>query len=158
MAKVDENELRKCKLSLQKSRYIKELALKITEGYDLEELKKMNGEDAIEELMKFKGVGGWTAETVLVTTLGRMNLCVPDDPRARKAVSHFYFSGKLQSGDIVRKFAERWSKFSGWIMYYLICAYNIGMEKERVRHGKNKKLCKKDLRNYEKACFNKCVA
>jgi len=56
--------------------------------------------------------------------LGRIDLCVPDDLGARKAVSHFYFGGRPQSGDTVRKFAERWGKFKGWIIYYLICAYN----------------------------------
>ena len=107
LANADENELRKCKLSRQKSRYIRELALKVADGYDLEKIKKMNNEEAIEELMKFKGIGRWTAELILITTLGRMDLCVPDDLGARKAVSYFYFDGKLQSGDTVREFTER---------------------------------------------------
>ena len=124
LASADEKELRKCKLSHQKSRYIKELALKVTNGYNLEKIKRLNNEEAIKELMKFKGIGRWTSELILITTLGRMDLCVPDDLGARKAVSHFYFDGKLQSGDIVRKFTERWGKFKGWIIYYLICAYN----------------------------------
>jgi len=129
LANADENELRKCKLSRQKSRYIKELALKVADGYDLENIGKMNNEEAIEELMKFKGIGRWTAELILITTLGRMDLCVPDDLGARKAVSYFYFDGKLQSGNAVRKFTERWGEFRGWIIYYLICAYNIESKK-----------------------------
>ena len=129
LANAHENELRKCKLSRQKSRYIKELALKVADGYDLEKIRKMNNERAIEELMKFKGIGRWTAELILITTLGRMDLCVPDDLGARKAVSYFYFDGKLQSGDTVRKFTERWGEFKGWIIYYLICAYNMESKK-----------------------------
>ena len=125
LANADETELRKCKLSRQKARYIRDLALKVVNGYDLEKIRKMNNEEAIEELMKFKGIGRWTAELILITTLGRMDLCVPDDLGARKAVSYFYFDGKLQSGDIVRKFTERWGEFKGWIIYYLICAYNM---------------------------------
>jgi len=125
LANADENELRKCGLSRQKSRYIKEFALKVVNGYDLEKIGEMNNEEAIEELMKFRGIGRWTAELILITTLGRMDLCVPDDLGARKAVSHFYFDGKLQSGDVVRKFTERWGEFRGWVIYYLICAYNM---------------------------------
>jgi len=125
LANANETELRKCKLSRQKSKYIKELALEIAGGYDLEKIRERNNEEAIEELMKFKGIGMWSAELILITTLGRMNLCVPDDLGARKAVSHFYFDGKLQSGDVVRKFTERWGKFKGWVIYYLICAYNM---------------------------------
>ena len=130
LANAHENELRKCKLSRQKARYIKELALKVADGYDLEKIKKMNNEESIEELMKFKGIGRWTAELILITTLGRMDLCVPDDLGARKAVSFFYFDGKLQSGNAVRKFTERWGEFRGWIIYYLICAYNMESKKE----------------------------
>ena len=125
LANANENEFRKCKLSRQKARYIKELALKVADGYGLEKIRKMNNEKAIEELMKFKGIGRWTAELILITTLGRMDLCVPDDLGARKAVSYFYFDGKLKPGEAVRKFAERWGKFKGWVIYYLICAYNM---------------------------------
>jgi len=129
LASADENELRKCKLSRQKAKYIKGLALKVANRYDLEKIGKMNNEEAIEELMKFKGIGRWTAELILITTLGRMDLCVPDDLGARKAVSYFYFDGKLQSGNVVRKFTERWSEFKGWVIYYLICAYNMESRK-----------------------------
>ena len=125
LANTDENELRKCKLSRQKARYIRELALKVANGYDLERIKGLDNEEAIEELMKFNGIGRWTAELILITTLERMDLCVPDDLGARKAVSYFYFGGKLQSGDMVREFTERWGEFKGWIIYYLICAYNV---------------------------------
>ena len=125
LANTDENELRKCKLSRQKARYIRELALKVANGYDLERIGGLDNEEAIEELMKFNGIGRWTAELILITTLGRMDLCVPDDLGARKAVSYFYFGGKLQSGDMVREFTERWGEFKGWIIYYLICAYNV---------------------------------
>jgi len=125
LANANETELRRCKLSHQKSKYIKELGLEIADGYDLEKIREMNNEEAIEELMKFRGIGRWTAELILITTLGRMDLCVPDDLGTRKAVSHFYFDGKLQSSDVVRKFTERWGKFKGWIIYYLICAYNM---------------------------------
>jgi len=130
LASAKENELRKCKLSRQKSRYIKELALKVADGYDLEKIRKMNNKEAVEELMKFNGIGRWTAELILITTLGRMDLSVPDDLGARKAVSYFYFDGKLQSGGTVREFTKRWGEFKGWIIYYLICAYNMESRKE----------------------------
>ncbi|RLF37651.1 MAG: hypothetical protein DRN03_01860 [Thermoplasmata archaeon] len=125
LANADEGEFRKCKLSRQKAKYIKGLAMKVVDGCDLERIRKMSNEEAIEELMKFNGIGRWTAELILITTLGRMNLGVPDDLGARKAVSYFYFNGKLQSGNAIREFTERWGEFKGWIIYYLICAYNM---------------------------------
>lgn len=129
LATTSESELRNCKLSRQKAKYIKELAAEVTDGYDLEGIKRLDDEEAIKELMKFKGIGMWSAELILITTLGRMNLCVPDDLGSRKSVSHFYFDGQLQSGDVVREFTEKWGEFKGWIIYYLICAYNMEMER-----------------------------
>ncbi len=59
-------------------------------------------------------------ELILITTLRRMNHGVPDDLGARKAVSHFYYDGKLQPGDVVRESSKRWGEFKGWVIYYLI--------------------------------------
>lgn len=61
-----------------------------------------------------------------------MDVCVPNDLGARKAVSHLYFDGKLQSGNAVRRFVERWGKFKGWIIYYLLCAYNLALFKGKT--------------------------
>lgn len=127
LAKASDDELRECKLSSQKARYIREFSSEVVNGYDLEELKEMEDEDVIERLMGFNGIGRWSAELISITALGRMNLCVPDDLGTRKSVSYFYFDGKLQSGDIVRKFVDRWGRFRGWITYYLMCAYNLKM-------------------------------
>ena len=44
-----------------------ELALKVTNGYDLEKIKRLDNEGAFEELMKFKGIERWTAELILIT-------------------------------------------------------------------------------------------
>lgn len=130
LANVREGELRRCKLSRQKAKYIREFASEVANGYDLGKIREMSDNEAIEELMRFKGIGMWSAELILITSLGRMGLCVPDDLGARKAVSHFYFNGELQSGNVVRKFSERWDKFKGWVIYYLICAYNMENRKE----------------------------
>lgn len=134
LANADETELKKCKLSHQKVRYIKEFASEIINGYDLEKIREIDNERAINELMKFKGIGRWSAELILAATLGRMDIGVPDDLGARKAVSYFYFNGKLQSGEKVREFMNRWGKFKGWMVYYLICA----MEHKKQRKKKFK--------------------
>lgn len=130
LANASIEELRGCKLSQQKSKYIKGLALNVTNGYNLEKIGKMDDDEAVEELMKFKGIGRWSAELVLIAALERINLCVPDDLGARKAVLHFYFNGKLQPGDVVRKFSERWGGFKGRVIYYLTCAYNMENRRE----------------------------
>jgi DNA-3-methyladenine glycosylase II len=81
-------------------------------------------EKIIEILTQFKGIGRWTAELIVVTSAGKEALPA-SDLGARKAVSKFYFNGKLISEEELREFAKKWGKFSGIITYYLICAERL---------------------------------
>lgn len=125
LAKASLEDLKKCGLSKQKSSYIQGLSKKlIQDQIDLEQWKKLPGERVIEKLMNFKGVGRWTAELTVVTSTGKDALPA-DDLGARRAVSKFYFKGKLISGEKLREFSNRWGKFRGMITYYLICAERL---------------------------------
>lgn len=125
LAKASLGKLRKCKLSQQKSRYVKNFSIQVAGGYDLEGIKKMSDKDAIDELMKFDGIGRWSAELVLVATLGRRNLSVPNDLGERRAISYFYFSGEMQSAETIREFEKQWDKYKGWISYYLMYGFRL---------------------------------
>ncbi|OYT46937.1 hypothetical protein B6U79_04960 [Candidatus Bathyarchaeota archaeon ex4484_231] len=86
--------------------------------------------------LKPPGIGATIFEGIVRVILQqqrRMEVCVPNDLGARKAVSHFYFGGKLQPGDVVRRFMERWGKFKGWVIYYLLCAYNLELHKDKTK-------------------------
>jgi DNA-3-methyladenine glycosylase II len=113
-------ELRECGLSRQKSLYIKGLSGMVEEGLNLEDIKRLPPEQAIEELMKLKGVGRWTAELVVVTSTECKEVLPADDLGVRRAVSTF-FSRELMSGDDVRKVSEGWGEFKALVAYYLIC-------------------------------------
>jgi len=129
LAKASLKDLKKCGLSKQKSSYIQGLSQKlIQDKIDLEQWKKLPSERAIEKLMNFKGVGRWTAELTVVTSTGKDTLPA-DDLGARRAVSKFYFEGKLISGEKLREFSNRWGKFRGIITYYLICAERLKLTK-----------------------------
>jgi DNA-3-methyladenine glycosylase II len=73
-------------------------------------------------------VGRWTAELTVVTSTGKDALPA-DDLGARRAVSKFYFKGKLISGEKLRKFSSSWGKFKGIITYYLICMERLKLMK-----------------------------
>jgi DNA-3-methyladenine glycosylase II len=117
-------ELRRCGLSKQKAEYIREFSRKVANNeFDPENLKELSSREIIEILTRFKGIGRWTAELVVVTSTGKEALPA-DDLGARRAVSKFYFD-RLISGDELREFTKRWGKFRGIITYYLICASRI---------------------------------
>jgi len=119
------DELKACGLSRQKATYIKGFSEKVAKGeFDPEALRNLSSEEIIAALTQFKGIGRWTAELVIVTSTGKEALPA-DDLGARRAVSKFFFGGKLISGDELRKFSEKWGKFKGMVTYYLICAERL---------------------------------
>ncbi len=129
LAKASLADLKKCGLSGQKSSYIKEISQRIVRNKtDLERWKSLSSQEIIDKLMKFKGVGRWTAELTVVTSTGK-EAFPADDLGARRAVSKLYFKGKPVSGEKLRKFSNKWGKFRGAIAYYLICAERLKMLK-----------------------------
>ena len=125
LANAPIEELRKCGLSYRKAEYIKELSQSVVDGFDLEELRNAKEEEIMETLTTFKGIGRWTAELVMIATLG-LNVIPADDLGIRKAISYFYFKNELQSPEKIREFAEKhFNDFMRDIIVYLLMAYRM---------------------------------
>jgi DNA-3-methyladenine glycosylase II len=113
-------QLKRCGLSRKKAEYIKGFSEKVAAGdFDPESLKVLSGEEMVKELCKFKGIGRWTAELVVVTSTDKEALPA-DDLGARRVISNFYFGGRMISGNELREFAGRWGRLAGGVIYYLI--------------------------------------
>ena len=68
-------EIQQCGLSTRKATYIREAAEKVLSGeFDLEELKDMSDEAVIAELSQLRGIGKWTAEMLLIFSMGRQDV------------------------------------------------------------------------------------
>jgi DNA-3-methyladenine glycosylase II len=124
LAKAKLNQMMAVGLSRNKALYINELSKKVAcKELDLEGLRKMDDETAIEELTKIKGVGPWTAEYALIRGMGRVNSLPADDLGIQRAISQAYFKGKRIGSNEVRRVLSKFSPFSGiaafYLMYYL---------------------------------------
>ena len=72
--------IRACGFSRQKLLYARSLAELVASGeVPLEALDQMEDEEAVEQLVKIKGVGRWTAEVYLMFALGRRDMWPADD-------------------------------------------------------------------------------
>jgi DNA-3-methyladenine glycosylase II len=77
---VSDDVVRACGFSRQKLLYARSLAELIASGeVPLEALDQMDDQEAIEQLVKIKGVGRWTAEVYLMFALGRRDMWPADD-------------------------------------------------------------------------------
>ncbi len=83
-----DSTLRACGLSFAKISYVKDLAKKVRSGeLELNKLNKLTDEEVIEELIKVKGIGRWTAEMFLMFGLARPDVFPIDDLGIRKGTN-----------------------------------------------------------------------
>jgi DNA-3-methyladenine glycosylase II len=125
LSSISPDELRDMQFSRRKAEYIIGLTRSVLKGdINLKGLERMKEEDALDRLMKIKGVGRWTAEYVLLRGMGHWGVIPADDIGIRNAVTHFYKYKKQVSGREVRKRAKAWGEYKGCAAFYLLLAYH----------------------------------
>lgn len=123
ISKTDQ-ELRDCGLSWQKVSYVKDLANKTANGelqiFTLRDKKldKLSDEEIINELIKVKGIGRWTAEMFLMFSLARPDVFPIDDLGIKKGFEKV--TGKKWDKIKSAKFAEKkWKPYRTVASWYL---------------------------------------
>ncbi len=130
LAQAEVSELRRCGLSLKKAEYISEIARLVSSGrLDLDKFEEYEDvEEVITELDRIKGVGVWTAELTLLRGMQRFEVIPADDLGVRRVISSYYAHGAKVSGEEVRRIAQRWGRWKGLAIFYLIMAQRLGLK------------------------------
>lgn len=76
----------------------------------------LNDEDAVQALIRLKGVGRWTAEMILVFSLGREDVWPVDDAGLLKAANRLY---GVQGVNEFITLGERFKPFRTHAAWYL---------------------------------------
>lgn len=117
---LPEEELRAAGLSRAKTRYIRELAEGWLDGsLELDRLPGLADDEAIEHLTRIKGVGRWTAEMVLIFSLGRPDILAVDDLGLRNAVQRAYGLEQRPDRESFLALGEPWRPFRSAASLYL---------------------------------------
>lgn len=88
---LEDQLIRDAGISWSKIKYIKDLAEKtISSGILFEQFEIMTEEEIIEELIKVKGIGRWTAEMFLMFTMQRPDVFSYGDLGLRRALQNLY--------------------------------------------------------------------
>ncbi len=117
-----ETTLRKLGLSKAKSVYVKELASAVyNKNLILDNIDKLTDEEIIEELIKVKGIGTWTAHMFLIFALARLNILPSGDLGFRKAIMLNYGLKNLPTEKEVVEISGRngWSPYNSLAALYL---------------------------------------
>ncbi len=134
---LEEAELRAAGLSPQKMRYLRDLTERVSDGrLDLARISKLDDEEVIEELVKVKGIGRWTAEMMLIFSLGRADVLPVDDLGFLEGVREAYSLERRPTPKEMRALGEQWRPYRTFATWYMWgvrrLALNIA-QRERTR-------------------------
>ena len=114
-------ELRAVKLSGRKAEYLHDISLKILEGeIDEEKFHSLDDKTIIEELIKARGIGRWTAQWILIRAMGRSDVSPSGDLVLKKSISELYNINKPLSDSECEVFMKNmWSPYRSFATTYL---------------------------------------
>ena len=117
---ITSNRLKKCGLSRQKVRGIKEVAKKfINKTFNPRVIKTMSDEEAILYLSELRQIGRWSAEMILLFTYNRSNIWPVQDIGLLRAISNNYKKNYLPPMSYVSRLKKRFSPYCSVATWYL---------------------------------------
>ena len=118
--KLSSQTLKRCGLSRQKVRGIKELAKKfINKTFNPRVIKTMSDEEAILYLSELRQIGRWSAEMILLFTYNRSNIWPVQDIGLLRAISNNYKKNYLPPMSYVNRLKKRFSPYCSVATWYL---------------------------------------
>jgi DNA-3-methyladenine glycosylase II len=112
--------LRACGLSRAKTAYVKDLAARWLDGtLRPERIPALPDEEVIALLTQVKGIGRWTAQMVLMFTLGRPDVLPVDDLGLREAMARAYGLAERPAREEMERLAEPWRPYRTVASRYL---------------------------------------
>ena len=99
--------------------YIRDFSRKVHSGeFDLEAVKTMSDEDAIQALVALRGIGVWTAEMILLFCLQRPNILSYDDLAIQRGLRMVYHHRNI-TRKLFEKYRRRFSPYCSTASIYL---------------------------------------
>lgn len=117
---VNPDDLRPLQFSQRKAEYILDFAKGLRENsIHPAELAQLDDSDLLNELVKLRGVGRWTAEYVGMMAFGRVDYLPAADIGLQRAIQQLYNLPERPTEAEVRTRGEAWKPFRGLATFYL---------------------------------------
>lgn len=114
VVKLEDQQLRDVGLSWAKARYVKDLAAKVlSREVMLDNLHQLSDQGVVDELVKVKGIGQWTAEMFLLFTLQREDIFSHGDLGLKNGFAKLYEVENPTQAQI-EAVISRWSPYKSY--------------------------------------------
>ncbi len=121
--RIRDQVLRECGLSAAKIRYIREASRRARSGQlDLEALERVDDETAAQQLMQLPGVGRWTADMLLMFSLGHLDILPVGDLALRRSIRLLHGLADDAGVQDYLQLAERWRPYRSVASWYFWAA------------------------------------
>ena len=128
IAEAGMEELRGMKLSARKAEYISDIAESVASGsLDLDALAALPDESIVEELVRLRGVGPWTAHWLLIRAFDRPDGFPEGDLAIQRSLGALYNDGRRLTASEAVALSERWRPHRSYLVTYLFAAARQGL-------------------------------
>ena len=132
------DQLQQLGMTYRKARYIVDFVYDVSSGkINLDPLHIMDDQQAIDCLVKIKGIGSWTAQMVLLHGLNRMNILAYEDIAIHRGLRMVYQLPKIDKVQF-EQFRQRFTPYGSLASIYLwkVAAGSICGLSDPARKGK----------------------
>ena len=128
IAEAGIDELRGMKLSARKAEYISGIAESVASGaLDLNALALLPDDSIVEELVKLRGVGPWTAHWLLIRAFDRPDGFPGGDLALQRSLGALYNGGKRLTADEAVTLSAQWRPYRSFLVTYMFAAARQGL-------------------------------
>ncbi len=111
-------QIQACGMSMRKAGYILGIA-QATEAGILDGLDSLNDDQVIERLIELPGIGVWTAEMLLIFSLGRPDVLSYGDLAIRRGIQRLYRHKNPPTREQFERYRRRYSPYGSTASLYL---------------------------------------
>lgn len=123
LLRLKQEAFRELGFSYRKAGYLLDLSQGTVAGqFDSERLEQQDNQVITQMLLKQHGVGRWTAEYVLLRSLGRTSVFPGDDVGARNRLALWLGLHRSLDYSSTRGIVHRWQPFAGLVYLHLLLA------------------------------------
>ncbi len=114
-------EIKRVGMSTNKARALVECAQRIIErSLSFDHFEKMDNEAVFAELVKFRGIGRWSADYILLRGLGRLDVFPRGDTGARASLDRWLRPHRKLSDPELEDIMSKWREYAGLVYFHLL--------------------------------------